>query len=311
MKTISVNCQFQSRRAFLQQGTLVLTAASMGTSMGAAVQIGATQACAHDTLPPGGVLRVGMMTDLHYADKPPSGTRHYRQTLVKLAEASKTLQSHQPDFIVELGDFIDAADSVDLELRYLATINQPFSAIAKDRHYVLGNHCVDTLTKEEFLAGVEQPKSFYSFDRKGIHFIILDACYRSDGVSYGRRNFQWTDPNIPPEQLEWLTADLQATGNPTIVFAHQRLDVSNSYGVKNAMAVRSILEASKKVSAVFQGHSHKNALTQIGGIFYCTQVAMVEGSGEMNNAFSLLEISPDGTIALRGFHQQENRDFKR
>ena len=31
------------------------------------------------------------------------------------------------------------------------TCNREFSAISKDRHYVLGNHCVDTLTKDEFL----------------------------------------------------------------------------------------------------------------------------------------------------------------
>ena len=104
-------------------------------------------------------VRVGLVTDLHYADKPPAGTRHYRETPAKLAEAAAQLGKDKPAFIVELGDFIDAADSVDTELRYLKRINRDFSAICKNRHYVLGNHCVYTLTKREFLAGVEQKKS--------------------------------------------------------------------------------------------------------------------------------------------------------
>jgi hypothetical protein len=41
----------------------------------------------------------------------------------------------------------------------MRTINREFSAISKDRHYVLGNHCVDTLTKAEFLEGVEQKQN--------------------------------------------------------------------------------------------------------------------------------------------------------
>jgi hypothetical protein len=214
-------------------------------------------------------------------------------------------------FLVELGDLIDAADSVDVEQEYLRTINRPFSAICKDRHYVLGNHCVDTLKKEEFLGGVEQEKSYYSFDRSGFHFVVLDSCFRSDGEPYGRKNFQWTDANIPAAELEWLEADLQVNDKPVIVFAHQRLDVSNSHGVKNNAEVRKVLESSGKLLAVFQGHSHQNDLKEIGGIHYCTLVAMVEGSGVENNGYSLMEIEPTGTIHLTGFHQQKSHEWKR
>ena len=169
-------------------------------------------------------LRVGLITDLHYADKAPAGTRHYRETLAKLEEAATQFEKDQPTFLVELGDFIDAADSVDVEQSYLKTINREFSAICKDRHYVLGNHCVDTLRKDEFLAGVEQENSYCSFDRGSFHFVIVDSCFRSDGEPYGRKNFQWTDANIPTAELEWLEADLKATDKKVVVFAHQRLD---------------------------------------------------------------------------------------
>jgi len=302
------------RRAFLKDGVLMLSAIGW-TSLSvsdADDQVGPRPSQISDTetgTGAGPVVRVGMMTDLHHADKDAAGSRFYRETLGKLDEAAEYFQSDRPDVLVELGDLIDAADSVETELRYLSTINRPFSAIATDRHYVLGNHCVDTLTKEEFLAGVQRERSYYSFDRSGVHFIVLDSCFRSDGVPYGRRNFVWTDPNIPPEELEWLKADLQSNRNPVVVFAHQRLDVSDNHGVKNAAAVRSILETGGNVSVVFQGHSHKNDLRSIGGIFYCTLVAMIEGSGKENSGYSMLEVSRDGSIKLKGFRQQSDRDF--
>ncbi len=284
------------RRAFLQQGTLVLAAASLGSKK----LLGAEGA--QD-------LRVGLITDLHYADKATAGNRYYRQTLEKLEKATEQFQQAELTFAVELGDLIDSVDSVDLDLGYLKTIDGRFSAICQDRHYVLGNHCVETLKKEEFLNEVAQERSYYSFDRGGVHFVVLDSCFRSDGVPYGRNNSQWTDANIPAAELEWLEADLVAVDKPVIVFAHQRLDVSNNHGVKNNAAVRQILESSERVLAVFQGHSHQNDLKEIGGIHYCTLVAMVEGEGVENNGYSVLEIKTDGTLVLSGFCKQMSRDW--
>ena len=60
---------------------------------------------------------------------------------------------------------------------------------------------------------------------------------------------------------------------------------------------------------VFQGHSHKNDLKQIGGIHYCTLVAMVEGAGKEQNGYSLMNVKADGTITLTGFRKQQSRDL--
>ena len=286
-----------NRRAFLHNGALSLFAANVTADSLFAV-------------PQEQLLKVGLMTDMHYADKDTRGSRHYRETLRKLEEASDQLKEQKVSFIVELGDFIDAAPSVETELRYLKTVNSRFEKICQQRHYVLGNHCVDTLRKEEFLEEVGQEAAHYSFDSGGYHFVILDSCFRSDGVSYGRNNSKWNDANIPQEQLEWLKADLTATCKNTILFVHQRLDNRPNYSVKNAPEVRKILEDSGKVLAVFQGHSHKNELQQIGGIHYCTLVAMVEGTGIGNNAYSVMDLFPDGSIQLHGFRMQADYQWK-
>lgn len=289
-----------TRRSFFHDGSLLLLSAGLAASQPAA--LGAEDRQRR--------VRIGLVTDLHYADKPAAGSRHYRETLTKIAEAGEQFQKDKPDFVVALGDIIDAADSVEVEKQYLARINKELTSLPGDKYYVLGNHCVATLTKAEFLAGVGQKRSHYSFDAGGFHFVVLDACFRADGQAYGRNNFKWNDANIPEDQVEWLRADLKATTSQTIVFAHQRLDVKNDHGVKNAERVRRVLEDSGRVLAVFQGHSHKNDLKEIGGIHYCTLVAMVEGSGPENNGFSVMDLFDGGLIRLTGFRKQANYEWK-
>lgn len=285
------------RRAFIQHGSLFLLAAS-ASKLAAAADDQPRQ------------VRVGLVTDLHYADKPTKGARHYRDTLGKLTEAVEQFRIDKPDFVVELGDFIDAADDAETELSYLRQVGRVFDSIPAAKHYVLGNHCVDMLTKDEFLGGVGRSESFYSFDSGGCHFVVLDACFRSDGKPYGRKNSAWDDANIPPHELTWLKADLKKNNKPVIVFAHQRLDAAGRHAVKNAAEVRRVLESSGHVRAVLQGHSHKNEHQEIEDIHYVTLVAMVEGAGPDKNGYSTLDILQDGTIRVTGFREQQDYDWK-
>jgi predicted phosphodiesterase len=289
-----------TRRSFLHDGSLLL--------LGAGAAASSANALLAEN--PERRVRIGMVTDLHYADKPPAGTRYYRETLDKIAAAAAQFQKDQPDFVISLGDLIDSADSLEAEKKHLIRIHKEFASLPGSKYYVLGNHCVTSLTKEEFLGGVGQAKSHYSFDAGGFHFVVLDACFRADGAPYGRDNFKWTDANIPADQVDWLREDLKGTSHQTIVFAHQRLDVQNHYGVKNAEQIRRILEGSGKVLAVFQGHSHKNDLKEIGGIHYCTLHAMIEGTGPENNAFAVMDLLAGGAIRLTGYRKQGNYEWK-
>jgi hypothetical protein len=285
------------RRAFLSRGALLLLA---GGSLSRPSELAAGPA-GEDS-----AGRFGIMTDLHYADKEDAGTRHYRRVPAKLAEAAQQLTSVQPDFVVELGDFIDAAESVELETEFLRTIQRQFHQLPGDKHYVLGNHCVYGLTKGEFLKVVGRQQTYYAFDLKHCHYIVLDACYRDDGQPYGRKNFDWTNSSIPTEELKWLQDDLARADRPTLVFVHQRLDVGDSYGVKNAAAVREMFERSRKVLAVFQGHNHINDYRDINGIHYVTMHAMVEGAGPEDNAWASVEVFRQGGLRVTGFRRQSN-----
>lgn len=287
-----------SRRAFIAQGSLFLAgSAAVGWNE---MRLFAAD---DDQTPP--AVRIGMATDLHYADKPPAGTRYYRETLSKLAAAAQRFEQAGIHVFIELGDLVDAADSLEAEKGYLRQIARQIAAVPGQPHYVLGNHCVYAMTKPEFLEIVGQRETYYSFDKGGWHFIVLDACFRGDGMPYGRKNFDWKDAKIPPAEVEWLREDLQRTPHKSVVFIHQRLDVENHYGVQNAPEIRKVLEVSGKVAAVFQGHYHKNDYRQLAGIHYCTLAAMIEGSGEANSAYGLMELFAGGGIRIRGFCKQQ------
>lgn len=292
-----MNKTLLGRRAFIQENVLFLAAGLVSTWRPVAAAAG------EKTVPD---FKFGLITDLHYADKPSRGTRQYRQTTTKLTEAIDAFNKEKVEFVAELGDFVDSAPDVNAELGYLKTIQMQLADGVKHRHYVLGNHCVERLTKDEFLGEVGQKESYYSFDQGGIHFVILDACFRPDGVPYGRLNSDWREAFIPPEELSWLESDLAATNLPVIVFAHHRLDVNTHYAPRNVDQVRRVMELSGKVRVVFQGHSHANDYREMNGIHYCTLVAMIEGDGPENNGYSVVTVKENGDLTLTGFRKQKN-----
>ena len=138
------------------------------------------------------------------------------------------------------------------------------------------------------------------------HFVVLDACFTSDGAPYGRKNFKWADAKLPPAELEWLRADLRRSPLKSIVFVHQCLDVAAPFGVQNGPEVRKILEDSGKVLAILQGHFHWGNYQELGGLHYCTLSAVVEGSGAENNAYATMDILPGDVVRITGFRKQKN-----
>jgi alkaline phosphatase len=270
--------------------------------------LAAAQAAALRAAP--GRVRLAVLTDVHYADRDPACSRHYRDSIAKMRQAAEMLAAASPDLAVELGDFIDEAPTAAMEASWAKTIDAEFRRLAPERHYVLGNHCIWTLTKSRFMAAVGAKRAHYSFDRAGWHFIVLDGCWRADGVEYGARNNRWQDSEIPPAQRRWLQSDLASARGPVVVFVHQRLDPHGDHTVASAAAVRAILEKSGNVELVLQGHSHANDRQDITGIPYVTLAAMIEGPGLENNAFGLLELSAGG-MSLTGYGRQQSLKLPR
>src|SRR5688572_7904210 len=54
-------------------------------------------------------VRFGLVTDSHYADAEPLGSRFYRESLAKMREAVTTLRAEKVSFLGILGDIKDMA----------------------------------------------------------------------------------------------------------------------------------------------------------------------------------------------------------
>jgi alpha-L-fucosidase len=264
----------------------------------------------------GAALRFGVITDLHYADRGPIGGRHYRESTGKLAEFVAAMNDARVDFVIELGDFKDQdiEPTPERTRGFLSAIEAVFARFQGPRYHVLGNHDEDSISKPEFLArapntGMPAEKTYYSFDKKDFHFVVLDANFKADGVAYERGRYAWADANLPPPELGWLKADLAAAGPSAVVFIHQQLDGSGDYYVKNAAAVRAVLESSGRVRAVFQGHRHEGAFSTRNGIPYYTLKAACEGEPPEGNSYALVEATAETGIRIKGFGKADSMDI--
>lgn len=266
------------------------------------------------------LLTFGIVTDSHYADRDPAGTRHYRESLGKMREAMKEMNSRKVDFVVHLGDFKDqdSNPSEQSTLEYVRRQEAAFATFIGPRYHVLGNHDQDSITKTQFQenvvnTGIPKEKTYYSFDKKGFHFVVLDANFTKDGTPYDKGNFDWKECLIPDEELDWLSQDLETTKLPVVILAHQLLDNVNDhyYCVQNADEVRRVLEGRKNVLAVFQGHRHETRYHKLEDIHYCTLPAMVDHAGLENNSFSVVEIYRNHEIHVVGYKRAPEFTFRK
>jgi len=292
-----------TRREFLKGSGLVIAGIFSGTSF--------ARADGDDSK---GKLSFGIVTDAHYADADPRGARRYRESIGKMTECVTLMNDKKVDFLIELGDFKDqgkpAAEKATLE--YLTAIEEVYGQFRGPRYHVLGNHDVDSISKQQFLervenTGIANGSTFYSFDSKGFHLVVLDANYKADGSDYDHGNFNWTDANIPPKQLDWLKKDLASSSKPVVAFVHQQLDVTGSTGVKNAAKVRQVLQDCKRTLAVFQGHHHPGHYSRIEGIHYYTLKAMVDGTGEKNNSYAIVDVHDDNRLVVTGYRRANSK----
>ena len=209
-------------------------------------------------------LSFGLIADPHKDLMPDADLR--LETFMKQVEEKK------PDFILQLGDFCFPKNENKGFLNIWNTFSGP-------SYHVLGNHDMDVSSKRQTMDywGMEMP--FYSFDKGGFHFIVLDAnfmCKDGKYIDYDKANFYVDDQFrtfVHPDQLEWLKADLDSTQYPSLIFSHQSL-FNYKWGIKNRLEIQKIMEAANlkagwnKVVACFNGHDHIDFCHQLNGIHY-------------------------------------------
>ena len=287
-----------------------------------------------------GIARFGIITDTHVTDKADqsrsvsvtAGNRYFTGGPAKIEAFANAMNESKANFVIELGDFSDnpADGSLSPDKRSAAALSFLKNAEAKlsvfkgSRYHVFGNHDTDQLSKEQVQSvlsntGVPTGKTWYSFDNGGIHCVVIDASYKADGTSYAASNYTWDNTIVPADEIAWLKADLAATKKPTIVFTHQMLNPQDqiepgfdmNHVIKNAGEVRSILEKSGVVVAVFSGHFHDGGYQTVNGITYTVlQASAAYGNdASYHNQYATVDVYADGKkvkVVVAGNGNQKN-----
>jgi 3',5'-cyclic-AMP phosphodiesterase len=198
------------------------------------------------------------------------------------------------DFAIMGGDHVFDALSVDRTRANtvfdLYKVTQ--QSLRMPLHHTIGNHDVFGITPASGVSPTDSGyakkmyedrmgKTYYSFDYKGWHFIILDSIQPTE-------DRMW-QALIDPPQVAWLKADLAHTGpqTPIIVTVHAPLVSAyatyapkpqpahapaakyNTMTVDNSSEVLAAFEG-HNVVAVLQGHLHINEIVTLKGTQYIT-----------------------------------------
>lgn len=225
----------------------------------------------------------GLFTDPHYAKKPRGNQRHYEEALERVRECLGIFQREQVDFVVCLGDLADHPENPEAAKQELKELAGVIAESGLEFHLVPGNHDVDTMPREALyeLCGLAV-EPMVSFDRKGIHFVVLDSNFTPNGKPYLPGEVVWDDSYLGKEQLEWLRWDLDAhSGQPAVIFVHANLDAFGEgealdpHVIRDGNAACCILEAHPCPVTVFQGHYHPGRESEKNGIQYHTLPGIV------------------------------------
>jgi len=286
------------------------------------------------------LVSFGLITDTHVCDKPDQSTvislnaspRYFTGGPAKLELFARAMNDAKAAFIAELGDFSDNPVNAALPADRKRQLAQAFQKTGEEkmalfngpRYHVFGNHDTDQISKQDVQAtlvntGIPAGQTYYSFTKGAVHFIVLDAGFKADSTPYAASNYTWDDANIPAAEIAWLKTDLSSTSLPTVLLTHQLLNPQEQidpnfdvqHTIRNAAEIRSILEASGKVIAVFSGHYHDGGFQVVNGISYVVLQANAAygNDASYHNQYAVVDIYADGKnvkLAVAGHGMQKS-----
>lgn len=220
-------------------------------------------------------MRFGVFTDSHICNSDDLGLgRRPRLARGRLISLMEKFKDEGVDAIICLGDLTDCAKDEQKSdvLAHLSDTVSIISSLGVPFYLVPGNHDFLVLSREEIASKGVLTAPFCIGDGHG-KIIALDANYRESLCHFDKVGEKWDDAHVPPEQLEMLDRELEASCVPCVILIHENLDpcVDFSHQARNAESVREIIKKhASKVSLVLQGHFHYGASGVYDGVPYET-----------------------------------------
>lgn len=257
-----------NRRAFLKSGGAVTLASTLPVTL---VELAFAR--------PANNFTFAYISDAHIQHvRGTEFVRNWDRGLIR-AVAETNLLDPKPDFVMFGGDLAQLGTKPELD--HGAEI---MSALRYKTRYVMGEHDY-YLDLGEYWSKLFGPQ-WYSFDHKGVHFIVLNSVLTYDDWTFNRwptaeqRMLEMAgldNPNGSPfmvgaKQREWLAKDLAKVrkDTPIVVFSHsplQKIFKGWNFWTEDAEEVQALLRPFDKVNVIY-GHVHQIQYNQIGNISF-------------------------------------------
>lgn len=206
-------------------------------------------------------LVIGFITDTHVASELNSqGTRKLGDNFVKDINyfVEKMNNEVVPDLMIVNGDVIEGTNvSSAIGTKELQLTKEIFSRSKIPTYWVLGNHDLRSVDKQQWKKALGIDYTRKAFDIRGYRVIILDSNYTKSGEDV-KPGQGYTRGKVGEGEIKWLKSELKNTKKRPIVFMHHpplrdiKLKKNNGL-LDDAEELRKIF-AEHKVIAVFAGH---------------------------------------------------------
>ena len=220
-------------------------------------------------------FRIAYISDSHLYKKEIND--RFVRSLLRAVEDVNALDP-QPDFVLYGGDLaqLGQKEELDLGAEILKSLKAPVRMMVGEHDWYL-----DMGERWRQLFG----KDVYSFDHKGVHFVVLNSVVEEDfwtekkltpmermltvaGLDNGKQN----PFTVGAEQRAWLKKDLSTVpaSTPLIVFSHSplyKLYKNWNFWTDDADEVQALLRKFNKVT-VIHGHTHQVLTNRIGNIHF-------------------------------------------
>lgn len=269
------------------------------------------------------IFSFGLLADLQYANDDPYKNRYFRNSLQKLDRSIEIMNSHNLEFVADLGDLINGDfDSFDPLLQH-------YKKCKSQVFFTLGNHEyeVEDSLKDQVKSKIGiQGKTYYSFTIKHIRFIFLDGNTVSTYASVpgseqylraeeliqnlrdsGMANARPWNGGIDQDQLEWLEYNLQEAKQKlekVIIFCHFPIYPANKYNLLNDSELLHVTGRHDHVIAWFNGHNHGGNYGYNTGVHFVTLQGMVETPDDL--ACCIIDVFSD-RLELTGYGREPSR----
>ncbi len=198
-----------------------------------------------------------------------------------LEMALSNAKSKGVDFVIFGGDNADVDDIDNSQENAADSLITRFKSIVNESgvnaYFTIGNH--DRFYRNEGKSDPEGfakfekhlAKSYYSFDHKNVHFVVLNSVQRDDNHTYF----------INEEQFQWLENDLAKAGKeiPIVVVTHVPFQSLYYPAVKGEIINRDMLDNFKEVwdllqnynlKIILQGHQHLHEELYVKNTWFLT-----------------------------------------